>query len=217
MTVRLPSDRRGTHMSRMVEIARDHLAQVDPRRLPIILKTALHHLEAPAVEVRLSLPFATEIAAPASRARAWQVHELVLRGRLDPDNVEVETSVMTEVTSLCPCSKAISDYGAHNQRSQVTLSIFSDADDPYPFSVADIVELIRGVGSAPVFPLVKRSDERVITMQAYDHPAFVEDMVRDVSLACRSRSLAHRVSIRSIESIHSHDALAIVEWAEPAT
>ncbi len=124
---------------------------------------------------------------------------------------------MSEVTSLCPCSRAISDYGAHNQRSQVTLTLLGDGDNPYPLPVHEIVAAIRTVGSAPVFPVVKRPDERVITMQAYDHPAFVEDMVRDLSLWCRSRSLAHRVAVRNIESIHSHDAIASVQRAGPTS
>jgi GTP cyclohydrolase I len=164
----------------------------------------------------MALPFATRVVAPASGAEAWQVHDLSLRGALGEYELEVETTVTAEVTSLCPCSKAVSDYGAHNQRSQVALTVLGDADDPYPVPVHEIAEMIRRVGSAPVYPLVKRPDERVITMQAYDHPAFVEDMVRDVSLACRARGLPHRVNVRNIESIHSHDAIAVVQCMEVA-
>ncbi len=211
MTVALPHDRRGTHMSRMVELARDQLRQFDPRRLPIILKGAAHHLDVNEVQICLAMPFATCVKAPASGSEGWQVHNMSVRARLDENEVSVETTVTTDVTSLCPCSKAISDYGAHNQRSVVSLTVVGDGDAPYPIPVADLVAAIRATGSAPVFPVVKRPDERVITMKAYDEPAFVEDMVRDLSLWCRDRGLRHRVQVRNIESIHSHDAIAVVD------
>lgn len=216
ITVMLPQHMRGTHMSRMVEIARDNMHDLDPGQLPTILKVVADRLDVATVEVNVALPFAIEVEAPASASRGWQVNDMVIRGRLDGDSVVVETTVASEVTSLCPCSKAISDYGAHNQRSRVALSVFGDGDIPYPVAVGELVDAIRSVGSAPVFPVVKRSDERVITMQAYDRPAFVEDMVRDLSLWCSQRGLRHRVAVRNIESIHSHDAIAVVERLETA-
>ena len=210
ITVQLQADRRGTHMSRMVEIVNQHLTELDPRRLPIILKAAAHHLDAQALTVSASLPISTLVTAPASRASAWQVHDLNISGVLEPDSVRVTTTVTSDVTSLCPCSKAISDHGAHNQRSRITLAAIGDGDTPYPLPVTELIELVRSVGSAPVFPLVKRPDERAITMQAFDHPAFVEDMVRELSLACRRRGVAHKVDVRNFESIHSHDAVATI-------
>ncbi len=114
----------------------------------------------------------------------------------------------THVTSLCPCSKAISDYGAHNQRSEITLEITGTADAPYPLPAHEIVDLLRATGSAPVIPLIKRPDERVVTMQAYDHPVFLEDIIRDISLICPDKALTHTVTAKNLESIHSHDAIA---------
>lgn len=213
ITVELEHDRRGTHMSRMVELVRDHLAVLDPRRLPVVLKDAARILDAPAVTIRAGLPFATPVVAPVSGRPAHQVHELTLAGTLDQGSVRVETTVVAEVTSLCPCSKAISDYGAHNQRSRVRLSLVGDGDDPYPLSASAAVEAIRGAGSAAVFPVVKRPDERHLTMLAHDHPVFVEDMVRELSLVCRRRGLRHRVQARNLESIHSHDAVASIDRA----
>jgi GTP cyclohydrolase I len=210
ITVQLQADRRGTHMSRMVEIVNQHLTELDPRRLPIILKAAAHHLDAQALTVSASLPISTLVTAPASKASAWQVHDLNISGVLEPDSVRVTTTVSSDVTSLCPCSKTISDYGAHNQRSRITLAAIGDGDTPYPLPVTELIELVRSVGSTPVFPLVKRPDERAMTMQAFDHPAFVEDMVRELSLACRRRGVAHRVDVRNFESIHSHDAVATI-------
>jgi GTP cyclohydrolase IB len=210
MTVQLQADRRGTHMSRMVEIVHHNLTELDPRRLPIVLKAAAHHLDAQALTLRASLPISTLVTAPASKTSAWQVHDLSISGVLEPDSVHVTTTVSSEVTSLCPCSQAISDYGAHNQRSRVTLAAIGDGDSPYPLPVTELIELVRSVGSSPVYPLVKRPDERTITMQAFDHPAFVEDMVRELSIACRRRGIAHRVEVRNFESIHSHDAIATI-------
>ena len=126
----------------------------------------------------------------------------------------LSTTVTSQVTSLCPCSKAISDYGAHNQRSDVTLKVEGDGDDPYPLSVRRVVEFIRRVGSCPVFPLVKRPDERAITMAAFDHPAFVEDMARDLSWRMRDLGINHTISVRNLESIHSHDAVARLRWRQ---
>ncbi|TPQ18624.1 GTP cyclohydrolase I FolE2 [Streptomyces sporangiiformans] len=210
VTVRLQADRRGTHMSRMVALVQDELATLDPRDMPRVLKEGATLLDAPAITVRISMPFAQRVTAPASGKGSWQVHDLTIEGRLADGEATVATTVRAEVTSLCPCSKAISDYGAHNQRSEITLSVTGDGDDPYPLSVNEAVAILRSAGSAPIVPLVKRPDERVLTMQAFDHPVFVEDMARTVSAECRARGLCHTVEVRNLESIHSHDAVAIV-------
>lgn len=161
-----------------------------------------------ALTVSVDIPLSTTVIAPASGAESCQVHDVRFEGRWNDGDTTVITSVTTEVTSLCPCSKAISDYGAHNQRSRVTLSVTGYGDNPYPFEVQQAVRLLEQCASAPVVPLVKRPDERVLTMQAYDHPVFVEDMARDVSLACHDRGLVHSVRVLNLESIHSHDAVA---------
>ena len=183
VTVTLPAERRGTHMSRMVEIVHDELQDLEPERLPQALKVAADRLDVDRVQVDVALPMAFLVQAPASGKEAWQVCDVELAARHVADQTELAVTVGTDVTSLCPCSKAISDYGAHNPRSRV-----------------------------PVFPLIKRPDERVVTMDAHDHPAFVEDMARDLSQACRERGVAHTVSVRNFESIHSHDAVARVSW-----
>ena len=211
ITVQLPAERRGTHMSRMVQLADEHLRALDPRSLPAVLKEIAHRLDADSVALRLAMPFATRVHAPATGVGSWQPHELTLHGRANAtDGSTVETTTTTDVTSLCPCSKAISDYGAHNQRSRVTLTIRGTGDHPYPLHVGESVALARAVGSAPVFPAVKRPDERVLTMQAFERPAFVEDMARDLALACDTRDLDYRIHVRNMESIHSHDAISAV-------
>lgn len=213
VTVALPAERKGTHMSRMVELVGDHLHEFDPRDLPTIAKTFAARCEADVVQVRVAMPVATQVAAPVSGIVGWQAHDVAFGVCHAWDGCEVQVAVTTDVTSLCPCSKAISDYGAHNQRSRVTLEVLGDGDSPYPFSLLNVIQLLRSVGSAPVYPVVKRPDERHITMQAFDNPAFVEDIARDVSVACRARNLPHLVAVTNLESIHGHDAVAKIRWS----
>ncbi|MFF8961913.1 GTP cyclohydrolase I FolE2 [Streptomyces globisporus] len=210
VTVRLQHDRRGTHMSRMVALVHERLQRFDPRQLPTVLKSGADLLDAPAITVAMAMPISTTVVAPASGRESKQVHDIRIEGHWDNGDVTVKTAVTTEVTSLCPCSKAISDYGAHNQRSQVTVTVIGQGDTPYPLPVQSAVRLLSSCASAPVVPLVKRTDERVLTMQAYDSPVFVEDMARTISASCRDRGLRHAVSIRNLESIHSHDAIAFI-------
>ncbi|MFJ8197335.1 GTP cyclohydrolase I FolE2 [Streptomyces sp. NPDC096152] len=214
VTVGLQSHRRGTHMSRMIALVHEEVATLAPQELPIALKRGLTLLDAPTLTLTLSLPIATTVTAPASRRQSWQTHDVTITGRITADTCAVATTVTTDVTSLCPCSKAISDYGAHNQRSEITLTVTGTTDAPYPLAIHEIVDLLRNVGSAPVFPLIKRPDERVVTMQAYDHPVFVEDIIRDISLACREKGLNHAIRARNLESIHSHDAIASLAYTD---
>jgi GTP cyclohydrolase IB len=212
LTVALPAMRRGTHMSRMIEVIHDHAREFDPHEMPTILKSAAVRLDVESLRLSLAMPFAVLVTSPVSRKESWQAADIEFVGALAVNTTTVTTTVTTDVTSLCPCSKAISDYGAHNQRSSVTLSTHGEGDAPYPLAVRSSIDLIRGVGSCPVHPLIKRPDERLITMTAYDHPVFVEDMARDLSLKCRQRGIPHDVAVRNIESIHSHDAVARVSW-----
>lgn len=208
ITVRLPHDRRGTHMSRMVALAHEHLQHFSPQEMPAVLKAGADLLDAPGIIIAVAMPIGTRVLAPVSRVESWQIHDILVQGSLQGDTTSVTTSVTCDVTSLCPCSKAISDYGAHNQRSRITLAVTGHGDAPYPLPIHEAIEILRGSASAPVVPLVKRPDERMLTMTAFDHPVFVEDMARDVSRLCRSRDLRHEVRVRNLESIHSHDAVA---------
>jgi GTP cyclohydrolase I len=216
VVVSLPSDRRGTHMSRMVEIVEDHLTLVDPRVLPTVLKQAASKFDVDSLQIQMSMPVAVRVRSPASDRAAWQASDLRIHAAKIGDSFSIGTGITTQVTSLCPCSQAISDYGAHNQRSDVSVEVFGLGDDPYPMRVDHLIELARSVGSCPVYPLVKRPDERLITMAAFDKPAFVEDMARDLSLSLRERAIDHTVAIRNLESIHSHDAVARTSWRRPS-
>lgn len=212
MTVGLPAECRGTHMSRMVQAVEEHFSKVNPYDLHTAFKATAALLDISDLRVSITIPIATRVESPATDNSGYQVHDLELSGRFLVDQLELTTTVTTDVTTLCPCSKAISDYGAHNQRSRVSLSTVGTDDSPYPMQVAGLVELIRDASSCPVFPVVKRSDERVITMAAYDNPKFVEDLIRDLTISCREHGLPHEIVARNIESIHSHDAVARLSW-----
>lgn len=213
MTVGLPSDRRGTHMSRMVQAVETFFSTINPYELHTSCKATSALLDVADLRISFTMPIATRVSSPATEHSGYQVHDLTLRGRLPGDEFELITTVTTDVTTLCPCSKAISDYGAHNQRSRVSLSTHGTNDSPYPIQVVDLVDLIRDASSCPVYPVVKRPDERAITMAAYDNPKFVEDLIRDLSRSCRELSVPHDITARNIESIHSHDAVARLSWS----
>ncbi|MFA4897335.1 MULTISPECIES: GTP cyclohydrolase I FolE2 [Microbacterium] len=215
--VSLAGDRRGTHMSRMVETLAVQLREFDPRCARALIVSAADRLDASNARISFDLAVPFEVRAPVSAVPAWQTADVNFSIESSPTSVTMTTTLTTHVTSLCPCSRAISDYGAHNQRSAVTLSITGEADELYPLTLGEIFSLVRQVGSCPIYPVIKRPDERWITMQAYDHPAFVEDMVRDVSSTCRARGLGHSIHVRNFESIHSHDAVASLSWVPGTT
>jgi GTP cyclohydrolase IB len=212
MTVALPADRRGTHMSRMVQAVDAHLKRVNPYELHPAFKAIAGLLHAVDLRIAIAMGLATSVESPVSAHRGYQVHDLKLQGRLVNGAFRLQTSVTTDVTTLCPCSKVISEYGAHNQRSKVSLSVHGEDDVPYPVTASELVQMIRASASCPVFPVVKRPDERAITMAAYDNPKFVEDLIRDLTLSCRERGVPHQIEARNIESIHSHDAVARLSW-----
>lgn len=213
LAVALPAEHRGTHMSRMVEFVDESLTVFDPRESPTLLKDFARKMGVDSVSFSVRIPFASTVISPATARSARQVHDAELRAVLRDDKGSLATSVRSEVTSLCPCSKAISDYGAHNQRSEVSVTAHGAGDTMYPVKLETLAEEIGRHGSAPVAPLVKRTDERFLTMQAYEQPKFVEDIVRDLSAVLRTRGVAHRVAVRNLESIHSHDAVARLSWA----
>lgn len=212
MTVSLPAHQRGTHMSRMVQVVDSHLQVVNPYDLPRVMKIAAAVLEADKLFLRITMPLATRLSAPTSGEEGWQVHDIALDAKWSTDLFTLRTSATCDVTTLCPCSKAISDYGAHNQRSRVILTVEGGDEEVYPAAVARMIEMIQAAASCPVYPIVKRADERTITMAAYDNPRFVEDLVRELACSCRQLDLSHFVNARNIESIHSHDAVARLSW-----
>jgi GTP cyclohydrolase I len=216
MSVNLPHHFKGTHMSRFVEVLNECRGEVTMRTLPAILAALQRQLRAESAHIEVAFPYFLERVAPASGARALMDYDCSFVAEASEDRSDFILGVRVPVTSLCPCSKAISDYGAHSQRGYLTIEIrTARADDGGPELVwiEDLIELAERSASAPVYPLVKRVDERRLTMQAYDNPVFVEDMVRNVAthLEGDRRVVWFRVYARNDESIHNHSAFAQIE------
>lgn len=214
MSVGLPQHFKGTHMSRFIEVLEEHRGEVTMRTMPGILKALRERLQAETARMTISFPYFLERRAPVTGACGLMDYECSIAGEASNSHEDFVLSVRVPVTTLCPCSKAISDYGAHNQRTYVTVEVRGSSTDPSNFIwIEELVEIAESCASAPVYPLLKRPDERHVTMQAYDNAAFVEDVVRDVALKlCDDPRVEwFRVHASSQESIHNHSAFAQVE------
>jgi len=209
MFVTLPHDFKGTHMSRFVEILNDHEYEITVESFRVMLKEMTELLEARSGYIRMSFPYFVNKAAPVSGVQSLMDYEVTLTGAFDDGKTSMHVKVVVPVTSLCPCSKAISDYGAHNQRSHVTVEAKTEAF----VWVEELIDIVETEASCELYGLLKRPDEKYVTERAYDNPKFVEDMVRDVAqrLNDDDRILAYVVESENFESIHNHSAYARIE------
>ena len=215
LSVSLPRHFKGTHMSRFIEVLVDHGGEVTMRTLPGILKDLKTRLDAVTARVEVSFPYFVEKVAPVTGLKAPMDYECFFHAEANGHMSDFMVGVKVPVKSLCPCSKAISDYGAHNQRGIVTLQVkpVSDSDGaPEMIWIEELIEIAEKSASAPVYPLLKREDERFVTMQAYDNPVFVEDVVRNVARRLHEddRIAWFEVRVVNHESIHNHSAFAVV-------
>jgi GTP cyclohydrolase I len=214
MSVSLPHEFKGTHMSRFIEVLNSNRGEITMRTLPAILHELKERLDAESAHIEVEFPYFLERCAPVSGARALMDYECVFTGEVNGGTSDFVLGVRIPVTSLCPCSKAISDYGAHNQRGYITVEIRSRPGPdlkPELVWIEELVEMAEASASAPLYPLLKREDERHVTMQAYDNPAFVEDVV--LRLKKDQRIVWFRVHALNQESIHNHNAFAQIAWS----
>jgi GTP cyclohydrolase I len=221
MSVNLPHEFKGTHMSRFIETLNAHRGEVTMRTLPTILGELKGRLAAESAHIEASFPYFLERTAPVSGAVGLMDYQCKFVGEANGNKSDFILSVCVPVTSLCPCSKAISDYGAHNQRGEITIEVRSCATEtgaPTLVWIEELIEVAESSASAPVYALLKREDERYVTMQAYDNPVFVEDIVRNVAakLQADERLIWFRVYALNHESIHNHGAFAEIEWSKPS-
>ncbi len=209
MTVNLPPSVKGTHMSRFVEILEDQDKAISLQSVHALLQTMTSRLNAEQGYIELNFPFFMPKTAPVSRVRSYLDYQVRLHGHLDQNRSRLEVSVTVPVTSLCPCSKSISNYGAHNQRSHITLT----ASMVKPVWVEELIEMAEKSASCELYGLLKRGDEKYVTERAYDNPKFVEDMVRDIAMQLNEddRIRTYRVESENFESIHNHSAYACIE------
>ncbi len=217
MSVELPHHYKGTHMSRFVEILNAHRGEITMRTMPQILRDLRARLDAQRAHLEVRFPFFMEKEAPVSKERSLLDYVGYFVGESDGSSEDFVLGVVVPVASLCPCSKEISDYGAHNQRGHVTIEVRMAPEQVAAEAfiwLEELIEVAESSASAPLYTLLKRPDERFVTMQAYDNPAFVEDMVRNVADKLRddARVIWFRVSAVNQESIHNHNAFAEITW-----
>ncbi len=217
MYVDLPHHFKGTHMSRFIEILNQHHGEISIERIDTILQDMKGRLEATSAHLELEFPYFIEKRAPVSGARSLMEYQCQMIGSLG-ETADFVLGVTVPVTSLCPCSREISDRGAHNQRSAVSVRIRYRSDRHHIW-LEDLIEWIESCGSAPIYSLLKREDEKAVTEQAYDNPMFVEDIVRAVTEKLRSVADIEwfRVECENFESIHNHSAYALVEQSRDRT
>jgi len=209
MYVHLPQHFKGTHMSRFVEILNMNEHAISIESFETILREMVTRLEAESGHVEMTFPYFVNKAAPISGVKSLLDYEVTFIGEICKGKYEITVKVLVPVTSLCPCSKKISDYGAHNQRSHVTVTaLINDF-----IWIEDIIDLVEKQASCELYGLLKRPDEKFVTERAYDNPKFVEDMVRDVAaqLNAEKRIVAYVVESENFESIHNHSAYALIE------
>lgn len=210
MYVGLPHNFKGTHMSRFVEILNGSEREISVESFEPMLREMVRRLEAKSGHLEMSFPYFINKTAPVSGVQSLMDYEVTYTGEIrEDDSYEFSMKVVVPVTSLCPCSKKISDYGAHNQRSHVTVTAVTNS----LLWIEEIVELVESQASSELFALLKRPDEKYVTERAYNNPKFVEDMVRDVAalVARDARIDAYVVESENFESIHNHSAYALIE------
>ncbi|MBL0122690.1 MAG: GTP cyclohydrolase I FolE2 [Betaproteobacteria bacterium] len=209
MNVRLDHSVKGTHMSRFVEILETNPEPFSANSLAGLLERMVARLEVSEGRIEMEFPFFIEKTAPISGVKSLLDYEVTLAGEIKDGVTRSTTKVVVPVTSLCPCSKEISAYGAHNQRSHITISVCGTV----PIAIEDVVRLAEEQASCELYGILKRPDEKYVTERAYDNPKFVEDLVRDVAavLNADSRVETYFVESENFESIHNHSAYAMIE------
>jgi len=209
MYVGLPHHFKGTHMSRFIEILEAHEREITVESFQAMLREMVERLEAEAGHIEMTFPYFIEKKAPVSGVKSLLDYEITFIGEIRSGKPGFAMKVVVPVTSLCPCSKKISERGAHNQRSHVTVT----ARTGEFVWIEEIVDLVEKQGSSELYGLLKRPDEKFVTERAYDNPKFVEDMVRDVAalLNLDERIEAYVVESENFESIHNHSAYALIE------
>jgi len=214
MYVGLPHQFKGTHMSRFVEILSAQERELTVESFKAMLKEMVDRLEAEEGRIEMSFPYFIEKSAPVSGVRSLMDYEVTFVAQVLKGEKCFAMKVLVPVTSLCPCSKKISDYGAHNQRSHVTVTAHT-GDFVW---IEEIIDLIEKQASSELYGLLKRPDEKYVTERAYDNPKFVEDMVRDVAavLNLDERITRYIVESENFESIHNHSAYALIEKSKRA-
>ncbi len=209
MYVNLPHNFKGTHMSRFVEILNQHEREISVKSFKEMLKEMSERLEAKTGHIEMSFPYFVNKKAPVTKVESLLDYDVTFIGEISDGKHQTILKVVVPVTSLCPCSKKISEYGAHNQRSHVTLTVRTQEF----VWIEDLIDIVEQMASCELYGLLKRPDEKYVTERAYDNPKFVEDMVRDIAVRLNDdkRIRGYIVESENFESIHNHSAYAQIE------
>ena len=209
MYVDLPHHFKGTHMSRFVEILNSHEREITVKSFREMLSEMTELLEAESGHIEMTFTYFVNKKAPVTGVESLLDYQVTFQGERKNGENCVAVKVVVPVTSLCPCSKKISEYGAHNQRSHVTVDVRTNGF----VWIEDIIDMVEKEASCELYGLLKRPDEKAVTERAYDNPKFVEDMVRDVAARLNEddRILAYTLESENFESIHNHSAYALIE------
>jgi GTP cyclohydrolase I len=207
--VDLPQEFKGTHMSRFVEVLNAHGGVVHVENIPDMLRAMQARLHAQNAHLEMEFPFFLCKRAPVSGKAGVMDYTVRFDASMSGAELDFLLTVKANVTTLCPCSKAIAKYGAHNQRGEVTVQIRSKG----VVWIEDLIALIESSGSSEMYSLLKREDEKAVTERAYENPVFVEDLVRNVALKLNLQEdiTWYRVEAENQESIHNHNAYACIE------
>jgi len=210
LAVDLPEEYKGTHMSRFVEVLQSHGPELTVRSMAAMPEELLKRLHAQRSHVEFTFPFFLEKRAPVSGALGMIDYEVNFTIEATAEEVDFVVTVGVPVTTLCPCSRAISERGAHNQRGKVKYSVRFDE----PIWIEDLIRVVEASASSELYSVLKRPDEKAVTERAYDNPVFVEDLVRNIAVRTKEDENVKwfRVEAENFESIHNHNAFAIVEW-----
>jgi len=209
MYVHLSERFKGTHMSRFIEILNEYHNSIDLHMIKDILIKLRNKLNAEISYFELSFPYFIQKKAPVSKLPGLMDYNCIFSGFMSKDQYKSMLEVEVNVTSCCPCSKEISDRGAHNQRSIISIKVDMSERSIW---IEDIINIAEKAGSSELYPLLKRPDEKFVTELAYDHPMFVEDMVREATYKLKGQEITNfRVEVTSYESIHNHSAHATIQ------
>lgn len=209
MYVDLPHHFKGTHMSRFVEILNQHEWEITVDSFKTMLTEMTNRLDADCGHIEMTFDYFVNKSAPASGVQSLLDYKVSMIGAHKNGVNTINVKVVVPVTSLCPCSKKISDYGAHNQRSHVTVNVQTDEF----IWIEEIIDVVEKQASCELYGLLKRPDEKIVTERAYDNPKFVEDIVRDIAAQLNDddRIKSYVVESENFESIHNHSAYALIE------
>jgi GTP cyclohydrolase I len=211
LLVDLPKDFKGTHMSRFVEVLNAHGRLIHVRNLSEMLHELQLKLNSQIAHIEVEFPYFIEKEAPVTKAKGLVDYQVKFDAAAYGKDITFTVAVTIPVTTLCPCSKSISAYSAHNQRGYVTLAVRSIES----IWIEDMIAMVEESASSEIYSLLKRPDEKFVTERAYDNPVFVEDLVRNVALRCNQHPQItwYKVEAENMESIHNHSAYACIEKA----